>query len=149
MATSVNLPHKGGLYTPPPTPPESGGLQKAKIAENDHVTHGPTFLARVHGLRGLWRTQPRLNMEKLPAPLATIYIYTCLTPKPNPNTNLNPNPNPNSNPRQWFGCWSPAESGGFHRTPASKVVQKEVLCNFDVESTGVRRSMWGSVKYCT
>ena len=64
----------GGLYTPPPTPPESGGLQKAKIAENDHVTHGPTFLAGVHGLRGLRWTQPRLNMEKLPAPLATIYI---------------------------------------------------------------------------
>ena len=65
----------GGLYTPPPTPPESGRFQKAKIAENDHVTHGPTFLAGVHGLRGLWRTQPRLNMEKLPALLATIYIY--------------------------------------------------------------------------
>ena len=64
-----------GLYTPPPTPPESGRLQKAKIAENDHVTHGPTFLAGVHGLRGLWWTQPRLNMEKLPALLATIYIY--------------------------------------------------------------------------
>ena len=74
------------------------------------------------------------------------YIYTCLTPKPNPNTNLNPNPNPNSNPQQWFGCWSPAESGGFHRTPASKVVQKEALGNFDVESTGVCRSMWGSVR---
>ena len=65
----------GGLYTPPPTPLESSGLQKAKIAKNDHVTHGPTFLAGVHGLRRLWWTQPRLNMEKLPAPLATIYIY--------------------------------------------------------------------------
>ena len=76
------------------------------------------------------------------------YIYTCLTPKPNTNTNLNPNPNPNSNLRQWFGCWSPAESSGFHRTPASKVVQKEVLGNFDIESTRVHWSMWGSVKYC-
>ena len=39
------------------------------------TVHSPTYSAGVHGLCGLWWTQPRLNMEKLLAPLATIYIY--------------------------------------------------------------------------
>ena len=84
----------------------------------------------------LWWTPGRLKSESCQL-CQPQYIYTSLTPNPNPNPNL----------QQWFRCKSLAESGRLHQTLASKVVQKEVLGNFDVKSTGVHRSRWGSVKY--
>ena len=151
QAHSMEFFFAGGLYTPPHTPAESSGKWRI-LVDSGRLKNTKNFWKWWCDIMwhfyffsgGVWRTPGGLNSEscRLRRPQ---YIYTYLTPKPNPNPNLNPNLNPNPNPRWWFSCWNPVDSTGLR---LSKVVQKEVLGNFDVKSTGVHRSRWGSVKYC-
>ena len=89
-----------GLYTPPHTLAESGGLWWTLVdskIQKMMVWHNVTFYF-ISG--GVWQNPGGLNSEscRLCWPQ---YIYTCLTPKPNPNPN----------PRWWFSCLSLVDSG--------------------------------------